>query len=78
MARRLLVLAMAFSVVAPPAAQTGRLSPWLETALRQERAGARHLVWIYFRDKGPDAGARAAAAGVTSRRAQLRRAISST
>jgi hypothetical protein len=35
-----------------PAAQAPVLSPWLQTALRQARADERHVVWIYFRDKG--------------------------
>jgi len=32
--------------------QMATLSPWLETALRQGAPGARHRIWVYFRDKG--------------------------
>lgn len=38
-------------VVSPDARQT-RLSPWLDTAVRQARANDRLAVWVYFADKG--------------------------
>lgn len=58
---------------ASPAA--GVVTPWLETAMRQSRPDARHLVWVYFRDKGPVAEPGAQAAGdPISARALRRRA----
>src|SRR5215510_1862821 len=79
---RLLLLSAAVSVVVvvgSPSAQTTRLTPWLETALRQEGPGARHLVWIYLRDKGPDAGARLQSTTVnSSARARVRRTARGT
>ena len=57
----------------PASLPTARVSPWLETALRQARVGDRQLVWIYFRDKAATASAPADALTVTSHRAQLRR-----
>ena len=55
MTRWLLLLVSVLLLAALPAAQSGRLSPWLETALRQARAGDRQLVWIYLRDRQPEA-----------------------
>jgi serine protease AprX len=39
-------------VTAAPAAGQTRLSPWLDTAVRQARAADRVAVWVYFTDKG--------------------------
>ena len=70
----LLSIAFAVQIVAGTAEQeSARLSPWLEIALRQARAGERQLVWIYFRDKGTATRPRAAAAPI-SRHASARRA----
>jgi serine protease AprX len=58
------------------APRVGVRSAALASALR-DRPRAAHKVWVYFRDKGPDAGARLAAAGsqgVLSLRARDRRA----
>jgi subtilisin family serine protease len=41
------------ATLSAPAAQEPRLSPWLETAMRQARDSERHVVWVYLRDKGP-------------------------
>jgi serine protease AprX len=51
---RLVLLAFACAALfgVPTTGQSSRLSPWLETALRQSRASDHHLVWVYFRDKG--------------------------
>ena len=43
---------MGIATLTAPEAQERRLSPWLETALRQARDGDRHVVWVYLRDKG--------------------------
>lgn len=67
--RRLLALltcAAALAFGALPAGQANqRLSPWLETTLRHARAGDRHLVWIYLRDRQPDASIAAIRARVS-------------
>jgi serine protease AprX len=48
--------------------QEAFVAPWLDTALRQGTAEQRHAVWVYFRDKGPQAAApRALSAPVTAR-----------
>src|SRR5687767_6357001 len=73
---RRLVTSVAFvaalAVTAHPSGQTPRLSSWLQTALRQSGAADRHLIWIYFRDKGPDAERPSQTAGVTVRARQRR------
>lgn len=53
-ARILFALAVVAALPSPrtPAAQTPVLSSWLQTTLRQARPDERHIVWIYFRDKG--------------------------
>jgi len=53
------VLALAAIPRAEPAAP-GRISEGLEAGLRAGRFGDRHLVWVFFRDKGAGARARAA------------------
>lgn len=57
-----ILIALAVVTVVPsarhPSAQTPVLSSWLETTLRQARADERHIVWIYFRDKGSAAAGR--------------------
>src|SRR5919204_221464 len=70
----LLSIAFAVQIVAGTAEQEpARLSPWLETALRQAREGERQLVWIYFRDKGAATRLRPATAPISTR-ANARRA----
>jgi len=57
------LLGVALAIGVPPvsrAAPPGRVSDRLETTLRAGRGDDRHLVWVYFRDKG--AGAEASAA----------------
>lgn len=58
-ARILFALAVVAALPSPrtPAAQTPVLSSWLQTTLRQARPDERHIVWIYFRDKGSLGGA---------------------
>jgi subtilisin family serine protease len=51
MKRLFFIVALALAAIALPSAQSGRLSPWLETALRQGTAEQPHHVWIYFRDR---------------------------
>jgi subtilisin family serine protease len=59
-------------------ASNARVTPWLETAIRQERTGHRHLVWIYLRDKGTTADTLGTAPGITSNRARMRRGVRGT
>src|SRR5262245_66062683 len=70
----LLSIAFAVQIVAGTAEhEPAQLSPWLETALRQARAGERLLVWIYFRDKGAASRSGPAAAPISTH-ASARRA----
>ena len=79
MLRRHRPLARAFAATAAllllsaaaPHGRQSRLSPWLDTAVRQARAGDVLPVWIYFADKGP---AGTAAHPSISARALARRA----
>lgn len=76
--RFLLPLALACLVAAAPAGEQA-VSAWLETALRQGRPDDRHVVWIYFRDKGATATGRSAAFDTTlTARARARRATRGT
>jgi hypothetical protein len=71
----LLSIAFAVQIVAGTAQQEpARLSPWLETALRQARDGERQIVWIYFRDKGAASRLRPATAPLSTRAAARRAA----
>ena len=63
--------ALLLLVTATPQARQPRLSPWLDTAVRQARAGDVLPVWIYFADKGPVG---ASASPAVSARALSRRA----
>jgi subtilisin family serine protease len=54
-------------------AEASKRSAGLSAALR-EGPGARHKVWVYFRDKGPDPAARLATTAL-SPRARARRAL---
>jgi serine protease AprX len=68
----LATFALAAAEPAPPA----RLSDRLEAGLRAGRADDRHLVWVYFRDKGGSAEAAAASARVAvTPRALSRRSL---
>jgi subtilisin family serine protease len=72
-ARVLLIIAAGLAVTgATPGARQSRVSPWLETAVRQASADDRLAVWVYFADKGE-----AAPAGSTeiTARAAARRAV---
>lgn len=75
--RLVLVLAVAVvagrSVLPVTLAQDGRRSAAVTAALR-DRPGTTHKVWIFFRDKGPDAAARRGEV-VLSPRALARRAL---
>ena len=53
----LLTVAVVLAGVAAPQGRQSRLSPWLDTAVRQARATDRLAVWVYFADKGPSARA---------------------
>ena len=69
-ARRLILVPVLLLLASPAArAEEGpsRLSERLQAALGAGRAGDRHLVWVYLRDKGPAAGAAAARVAVTPR-----------
>lgn len=70
--RRVLVPGFLLSILAVlPAAEPAApptVSDRLEASLRAGAAGERHLVWVYFRDKG---GAPGAAASATSARAAV-------
>jgi len=57
-----------------PAARQRALSPWLETAMRQARAGGTLAVWIYFADKGDAASAAGGGSAATARAAARRAA----
>jgi subtilisin family serine protease len=48
----LTIVCSALLLHARVAGQSARISPWLDIALRQGRAGDQHLVWVYFSDKG--------------------------
>ena len=48
-----LSVALVLATVAVPQGRQPRLSPWLDTAVRQARATERLPVWVYFADKGP-------------------------
>ena len=51
--RRVLLAALCAALMtASTPTQDLPLSPWLATALRQARPSDRHVIWIYFRDKG--------------------------
>src|SRR5688572_4723567 len=66
---------LGLAVTLPAAADTPERTPALETALR-EAAGGTELVWVFFRDKGPDPQTRLAEARATlSPRALARRAL---
>ena len=43
------------------------LTPWLDTALRQGTTEQRHLVWVYFRDKGVRVSPQSASLPVSAR-----------
>ena len=44
--------ALLLVAAAAPQGRQSRLSPWLDTAVRQARAGDVLTVWVYFADKG--------------------------
>jgi serine protease AprX len=82
--RRTFLLAVAVAVAALgalPSAESAtppsRLSERLDAGLRAGRVDDRHLVWVYFGDKGKDARAASARAAVTPR-ALSRRSIRAT
>ena len=52
-----IIVALLLATGSPAARQT-RLSPWLDTAVRQARATDRLAVWVYFTDKEGAATAR--------------------
>jgi serine protease AprX len=52
------------AIVAAEAPPPRRVTDRLEAALRAGRGDDRHLVWVYFRDKGASAEARAASAPI--------------
>jgi hypothetical protein len=80
-ARPALLLTVAVLALAAPAAAApgppNRVSDRLESAIRAGRADERHLVWVYLRDKGPEAGAASLRVAVTPR-ALSRRSIRAT
>ena len=67
----LLSVALVLATVAVPQGRQSRLSPWLDTAVRQARAADRLAVWVYFADKGPST----AQLSEVSNRARARRAV---
>jgi serine protease AprX len=69
------VVALMFVAAVSPDARQTRLSPWLDTAVRQARDTDRLAVWVYFADKG-DAGT--ASASALTARARLRRVARGT
>jgi subtilisin family serine protease len=78
--RAILIPAFLLSVAALPAAEPAtpsRVSDRLEASLRAGRAGDRHLVWVYFLDKGQGASAASARVAVMPR-ALSRRSIRAT
>jgi subtilisin family serine protease len=69
-ALRTLPAVAALMLAALPAvepAAPGRISEGLEAGLRAGHAGDRHLVWVYFRDKGGSASAASARLPLTPR-----------
>ncbi len=71
-------LAFAVLAVASTPSQELPFSAWLETALRQSRPDDRHIVWIYFKDKGPSAAGRVESFPALSARTRARRAARAT
>ena len=56
-----------------PHGRQSRVSPWLDTAVRQARAGEVLPVWIYFADKGPGEPAAGPSISVRARSRRARR-----
>jgi serine protease AprX len=65
-------IAVVLAGVEAPQARQSRLSPWLDTAVRQAAAADRLAVWVYFTDKGADTSAPTSA--LVSQQALARRA----
>ena len=78
-ARRVLLTVAVLALAAIPGvepAPPGRISERLEAGLRGGRGDDRHLVWVYFRDKGQSAAPQAASVRLAlTRRALSRRAL---
>ena len=68
-------LAFAILAVVSTPSQQLPLSAWLDTALRQSRPDDRHIIWVYFKDKGSATTGRAGASSALSARALTRRAV---
>jgi serine protease AprX len=67
-------LAFAVLAIVSTPSQQLPLSAWLDTALRQARPDDRHVIWIYFRDKGRVTTGGVEASSALSARARARRA----
>jgi subtilisin family serine protease len=81
-ARRALLIVAVAALAALPAAEPApprRISESLEAGLRAGRGDDRHLVWVYLRDKGAGASARAASIRLPlTPRAMSRRSLRAT
>jgi subtilisin family serine protease len=81
-ARRALLAVAALALAALPGAEPappGRISERLEAGLRAGRGDDRHLVWVYFRDKGAGAAPTAISIqSVLTARARSRRSLRGT
>jgi serine protease AprX len=74
MRARAAAVVLAFGVCPLPAvAQPARMGPALTASLADPRPGAPHVVWVYFKDKGPAAQARIPELPAVSVSAQARR-----
>src|SRR5690349_19671569 len=76
---RLLLVALLALALPAGAQQNDRVAPSLRRALAAAPAEMPQIVWIFFRDKGPDAAARlAAGTPLVTARALSRRALRGT
>ncbi len=76
---RLLLVALLALALPAGAQQDDRVAPSLRRAIAAAPAETPQIVWIFFRDKGPDAAARlAAGAPLVTARALSRRALRGT
>jgi serine protease AprX len=67
------LLAVALVAIGATDARQTRLSPWLDTAVRQARATDRLAVWVYFGDKDDAATLSVSPVTATARQRRIRR-----
>jgi serine protease AprX len=76
--RALAVAVLALAAIRAEPAPPGRISEQLEAGLRAGRGDDRHLVWVYFRDKGPSAARASSIRLPLTPRALSRRSLRAT